>query len=171
MVIFIGGIHGSGKGTLCKKISSQTGIPHYTASELLNWNEVSPDVKNKKVIDIPDTQNRLINGLKEIKKKHQSFLLDGHFCLFNKNGIVEKIESEIFKNINPNFIVFVSSSPEEVQKRLKTRDGKIYSIALLQEMQMVEESHAKEIAFSLDIPYFHLTHEILPDLINLIIKT
>lgn len=171
MVIFIGGIHGSGKGTLCTQISHEIGLPHFTASELLKWNEVSPDVKNKTVIDIPDTQNRLINGLKEIKKKHQSFLLDGHFCLFNKNGIVEKIELEIFKNINPNFIVFVFSSPEVIQKRLKTRDGKIYSISLLQEMQMVEESYAKEIAFSLEIPYFHLTHENLPDLINLIFKT
>lgn len=34
-IIFIGGIHGVGKGTLCKRIESELGIIHLSASEVL----------------------------------------------------------------------------------------------------------------------------------------
>lgn len=105
-----------------------------------------------------------MNKIKEAGK------LDGHFWLFNKNGIIQKIKLEIFKKVNPNFIVFVSSYPEEIQKRLKSLDGKVYSISMLQEMQIYKEKHAKEIASSLKIPYFYLTPENLPEIINLMLK-
>lgn len=34
-IIFIAGIHGVGKSTLCKKLSSRYNIEHYSASELI----------------------------------------------------------------------------------------------------------------------------------------
>ena len=39
-IIFIGGIHGVGKGTICKEIASKTDIIHITASEIIKWNEI-----------------------------------------------------------------------------------------------------------------------------------
>jgi len=36
-IIFIGGIHGVGKGTLCKRIASDLNIIHLSASEVLKW--------------------------------------------------------------------------------------------------------------------------------------
>ena len=171
MVIFIGGIHGSGKGTFCKKISSQAGIPHFTASELLKWNEVSPDIRNKKVLDIPDTQNRLIFGLINILKQHPEIILDGHFCLFNKEGEVVKVDIDTFKQINPEIIVLVKSEIEEIQQRLYLRDSILYDLHELKKMQDLEVEYSKEVAIKLEIPYFQLDNNNLHELITLIIES
>lgn len=168
MVIFIGGIHGSGKGTLCQTISSEIGLPHFTASEVLKWDEVSPNMQNKKVVDITETQNRLILGLTHLKKKHQSFILDGHFCLFNKDGNVKKIALEVFQKIAPDYIVFIGAEAEEIHNRLKARDGVEYSLSTLIEMQNIEKKHAREVAQKLNIPYFHITNENLSELLTTI---
>ena len=45
-LIFVGGIHGVGKGTICTEICSQTDLIHITASEVLKWNEISDQVTN-----------------------------------------------------------------------------------------------------------------------------
>ncbi len=166
MVIFIGGIHGSGKGTLCQTISSELGVSHFTASEVLKWNEVSPNMQNKKVLDIPDTQNRLILGLTQLKEEHQSFILDGHFCLFNKDGKVEKIALEVFQKIAPDYIVFVSAEVEVILNRLISRDGIEYSLTALTEMQNVEHEHSIDIAQQLNISYFHITNENLSEFLT-----
>lgn len=168
MVIFIGGIHGSGKGTICKTISSEICAPHFTASEVLKWNEVSPNLQNKKVIDILVTQNRLILGLTLLKEKHQSFILDGHFCLFNKDGDVKKIALEVFEKIAPDYIVFVSADVEEIQNRLRARDSVEYSLSSLIEMQNIEQEHSTLVAQRLNIPYIHVPNGNLLELLTTI---
>ena len=78
-IIFIGGIHGVGKGTICKEIVSKTDLIHITASEILKWNEINSS-DNKLVQNISSTQERLIYGLKNLIENDKQYLLDGHFC-------------------------------------------------------------------------------------------
>lgn len=66
-IIFIGGIHGVGKGKICKEISLYTGLTHFTASQILKWEEISEE-GNKLVENISSTQDRLIKGLKNLIK-------------------------------------------------------------------------------------------------------
>jgi len=40
-IIFIGGIHGSGKGVICENIVENSNLIHLTASEVLKWHELS----------------------------------------------------------------------------------------------------------------------------------
>jgi len=61
-IAFIGGIHGVGKSTICRQICDEIKLEYLSASELLKWKEINEDVKNKKVISRPDTQDRLITG-------------------------------------------------------------------------------------------------------------
>ena len=58
-IIFIGGIHGVGKGTLCEKVCNELNLQHLSASEVLKWEEIS-EKENKLVNDFTLTQNRLI---------------------------------------------------------------------------------------------------------------
>lgn len=74
-IIFIGGIHGVGKGTICEDISTKTDLIHITASEILKWEEIS-DNDNKLVKNIVSTQDRLIKGLKNLIEKEKLYLLD-----------------------------------------------------------------------------------------------
>ena len=62
-IIFIGGIHGVGKGTLCERIESELGIVHLSASEVLKWKDFNVDSSDKRVADIDATQDRLLKNL------------------------------------------------------------------------------------------------------------
>ena len=62
-IIFIGGIHGVGKGTLCKRIESELGIIHLSASEVLKWKGFNVDSSDKRVADIDSTQDYLLKNL------------------------------------------------------------------------------------------------------------
>lgn len=64
-IIFIGGIHGVGKGTISKRIIENLNLEYLSASRLLSWEKYSPDLKNKKVTNFSETQTRLIHALKK----------------------------------------------------------------------------------------------------------
>lgn len=148
---FIGGIHGVGKGTICTKVCEQNNLLHITASELIKWNEISA-TDNKKVKDIEDTQDRLLRGLDNIIEADKSYLLDGHFCLFNAHGEVERVPLETFVKIAPKVIIVVIDKVKLIKQRLEKRDDKTYNYDVLENMQNIEKEYATEIASYLNVP-------------------
>ena len=154
-LVFIGGIHGVGKGTICNKVCEQTDFVHISASEILRWNEISrPD--NKKVENIQNTQDRLIAGLDRLLKKNENYLLDGHFCLFNSEGQVEKVPIETFEKIAPKLIAIVTTRIDIIKGRLEKRDNKGYDFDLLKDMQTSEKEYAQQISSKLDVPFVEI---------------
>lgn len=168
-IIFIGGIHGVGKGTLCKRLSNKLKIPHYSSSKLLKWEEISVK-ENKAVRDFNQTQNRLLTGIEKKIEKNKLTLLDGHFCLLNKKGMPEKIDEETFKLINPIAVCVVTNDAVTIHERLDFRDGNKYKIEILYEMQKLELSQAKKISKLLSIPYFEVNQGNLVELEHFINK-
>ncbi len=154
-IIFVGGIHGVGKGTICKEISLNTGLIHLTASQVLKWEEIS-NSDNKLVKNITSTQNRLIIGLKNLIKKDKKYLLDVHFCLLNSDGIPNRIDEDTFDQINPKVIAIVIDDVKKITKRLKARDGKIYDIKVLNELQQMEIEYAKYLSNKYLVPYIEI---------------
>lgn len=154
-IVFIGGIHGIGKSTLCKDICKHIEIEYLSASAILKWVEVSPNLKNKKVENIDYTQNRLLKGLGQTVQKNKYYLLDGHFCLLNSNEEVCKVPRETFLGIRPILLLVVTGSIHEVNQRLLKRDGNDYPMQTLSTMQEKEITYAKEIAETLEIPFLH----------------
>lgn len=150
-IIFAGGIHGVGKSTLCLDVASALSIKYLSASKVLKWEDLNADKKNKKVIDIPDTQSRLINGLKNLVEPGENYLLDGHFCLFNKDGEVTPVPMETFKEINPIVLILIINSISVIKDALETRDSKVYDGELLRLMQESEKRYANEVATNLNI--------------------
>ena len=162
----MGGIHGVGKGTICSKIQKQLDLKHLSASEVLKWSEICPNTTDKFVKDISDTQNRLIDGLKKLINPEMKYLLDGHFCLFDFNGIPQNVSIETFQKIAPTIISVATTDIIEVAKRLKKRDGKDYNQNLLDEMQSAELSHAIFVANELGIPFFEIKNGNIEELIK-----
>lgn len=154
-IIFIGGIHGVGKGTICKEIVSKTDLIHITASEILKWSEIS-DSDNKLVTNISSTQERLIVGLKNLIKKDEKYLLDGHLCLLNSNEISSRIDEVTFDQINPKAIAIVIDNVEKIIKRLEIRDGKNYDAKVLNQLQQMEIEYAKYLANKYSILYIEI---------------
>lgn len=164
-IIFIGGIHGVGKGTICKEIASKTDLIHITASEILKWNEISSS-DNKFVSNISSTQERLINGLKNLISNDKQYLLDGHFCLLNSNGIPSKIDEETFDFINPKIISIVIDDIEKIVDRLEKRDNKKYDVKILNELQEMEIEYAKYLSKKYSIPYIEIINNNYKSLLN-----
>lgn len=166
-IIFIGGIHGSGKGTICKQISKEFEIPHFSCSELLKWEEISSR-SNKIVDDFEVTQNRLLNGIRSNITPEKLTLLDGHFCLLNREGIPEKIEEQTFIDINPILIAIVTEDVNTIHERLENRDGNRYNLKILEKMQQIEYSQAKIVSNLMTIPLIDLKSKNLEELYNFI---
>jgi adenylate kinase len=155
-IIFIGGIHGVGKGTLCKKVADELNMVHLTASDVLKWSDFTEDPTNKRVKDIKSTQDRLLENLDRIIQPQKTYLLDGHFCLQNNEGVIEKVPDDIFIGINPIKIVLVTEEPEEIGRRLFQRDGKEYDVNLLKQMQEIEKEHALHISQLLGREFYEI---------------
>lgn len=146
--IFVGGIHGVGKGYLCLKITEIfNNIKHLSSSEVLNWDKGI----DKEVENVEYTQNRLIQNLKKIISPDEKYLLDGHFCLLKSDNSIEDIPLSTFQEINPNLIIVVVDRIKLIKERLDKRDNKNYSIDLLSNFQMREIMHAQNISEELGI--------------------
>ncbi len=151
-IIFAGGIHGVGKSTLCREIASQLNLTYLSASDLLNWKDLNTDEKNKKVTDIPDTQHRLLKGLGAVVQPGKRYILDGHFCLFNKDNDVTPVPLDTFEGIAPEALVLVTGEAQEIASSLQIRDSRFYDPVVLSQMQQQEIIHARLIAKHLLIP-------------------
>lgn len=150
-IAFIGGIHGVGKSTICQQICSELDLEYLSASELIKWAEINDDIKNKKVKDIPDIQNRLVLGLTNIVQKGKTYLLDGHYCLLNSNNEVVNVPVETFQKINPFSLNLILGDIAEIKKRLEARDNRYYDYSLLEHLQNEEFIYAKYLSKELGI--------------------
>lgn len=153
-VVFIGGVHGVGKSTICQHICRELNMEYLSASELLKWKDINEDEKNKKVEDIPFTQNRLITGLKNRLQEDKSYLLDGHYCLLNKDNEVVNISLDTFKQINPITLILILGNVKEIKKQLENRDNKPYEYELLEHLQNSELTYAKFLSEVLNLPLY-----------------
>ena len=163
---FLGGIHGVGKGTFSKRLLESVNLEYLSASQLLKWEEVSPDVKNKKVSNIPNTQERLLFALEKICKKDKMYLLDGHYCLLNEENLPSEVAIEFFRKINPKLFLVLIDDPKIIMSRLKKRDRKNYELSKIIEMQNFEVSYANEIAVKLNRPIVEIKQNNIVQIIN-----
>jgi adenylate kinase len=150
-IIFAGGVHGVGKSTLCRQVASALSISYLSASEVLKWGDINTDIKNKKVIDIPDTQKRLLDGLKASVQPDQVYILDGHFCLFNNIGEIIPVPITTFEQINPISLILVTNAVSDIKAALEKRDERTYDAAQLSALQEKEISYAQDVADHLNI--------------------
>ena len=152
--IFIGGIHGVGKTTLCKKLKKKLDICHHSASSLIKTlKNDDEDNFNKQVKNIDGNQKLLITAISKYVDRSTRYLLDGHFCLLDTNNIINKVPIVTFKDISPIGIVLLHDSIENIQNKIKGRDGKRYKSNLLLQFQDSEIMYSKEVADELKIPY------------------
>lgn len=152
-LIFLGGVHGTGKGVFCEQLCRSSHWQYLSASKLLKWSEYADDPMNKAVRSIPETQRRLLTGLERECKPGGHYLLDGHFTLLDADRRVTRIDKAIFEAIAPEAILVKTEIPVVVQERLRQRDGRTYPLALIEQMLAEETAYSEELAHDLNIPY------------------
>jgi len=153
-IIFIGGIHGVGKTTLCNQILKKIDINYYSASSLIKrLNKDSINDKNKNVANINKNQDRLITAIDGYVDRAKECLIDGHFCLFDLDQKITKVSEKVFKKINPSSIVVVYDNVKNIRHKNNDRDTIDYDEKLLDNFQSQELVYSKYIAEKLKIPY------------------
>lgn len=150
-IAFMGGIHGVGKSTICRQICDEVKLEYLSASELIKWKDINEDTQNKKVWDISLTQDRLIVGLENRIQKNKSYLLDGHYCLFDRENKIANVPLDTFKLINPFSLNIVIGDIIEIKQRLEKRDNRQYDQELLAQMQESELDYARYLSKALGI--------------------
>ncbi|WP_172587819.1 ATP-binding protein [Shewanella xiamenensis] len=148
-IIFFSGIHGVGKGTLCRTLEDKLGYPIYSCSDLIKQNSEYVEI-GKAVSSAEKNQLALLAGLKNIQEN--IILLDGHFCLVGKENQIIELGYETFDAINPDKIVNLSCDEKIVHQRLIARDGKALCVEVLKSLQSAEFRRATFFANTRNIP-------------------
>lgn len=150
-IYFIAGIHGVGKGTLCKILSSRLHLYFYSCSNIIKANSNYVE-KGKGVKDAKGNQSSLLIGISKLES--DKVALDGHFCLLNSVGDIVELDYDVFDCINPKKVITVTCDANEVRNRLINRDGVSPDAALLNEFQQRELKRSIEFSSSRNLPHF-----------------
>ena len=141
-IIFVAGIHGVGKTTLCNELSSQFGIEHFSASSLIAKEKEEKYLHDKRVENVGENQDHLLVAINKSFDSADWYLLDGHFCLLNRNNKITRIPYSTYEGISPMAVLVLFDEPFEIYSRLSSRDNAKYEIALLKSLQ--EEEIARQ---------------------------
>lgn len=152
-IIFIGGVHGIGKTPLCKSVCTKFNVIHHSASKLITKYSHIKFPSNKRVENIKRNQDALICAINKYLDTNKNYLLDGHFCLLDQDGVVTKIPLSTFTVISPMAIILLHDDPSNICFRLQDRDGEIYDMDLLSSFQKQELHYSRLVATKLNIPY------------------
>ena len=152
-IIFIGGIHGVGKSTLCKKITNLMGIQSYSASSLIKSVSDLNFPSDKKIKGINKNQDLLIDAVDKYIDPNRYCLLDGHFCLLNQNGKITDIPIATFTDLSPAAILVLTNDPKIIYSQIKDRDGNEMNIENITTFQDRELEHSKLVSQTLNIPW------------------
>lgn len=156
-VIFIAGVHGVGKTTLCSGIADGQGFIHKSASQLIREAKASAIARNSKAVaDIPGNQQLLIDAVSRIIQSGQTLLLDGHLALLNSARKAEALPTKVFADLGIDGIVMIHDKPSNIVVRLKQRDGDGVGFDEIKALQALENSRAKIVTGELGLPLFRV---------------
>lgn len=154
--VFVGGVHGVGKTTFLNGTLKQLGFASFSASDLIKRQEL-PTRNDKTVDDVAKNQVGLAIESSKESEKHRLYAIDGHFTLLSNEKTVLKIPVEVFSALHLDCLILLSSSCEEIQARLNSRDGTTWSKSLIRAFVRKEELQAKTVSAKLGIPLLKLS--------------
>lgn len=153
-IIFLAGIYGVGKSTICNQIFDKLKIRFYSASKLISEENMECYGENKLVKNSDRNQDILINQVRKIKES--VFILDGHFCIQDKNDEIIILNDYIYKLLNISEIILIYADSKLVYKNLLKRDNKEYSLAFIEKLMMYEERQAEIVSKKYNIPLWKI---------------
>lgn len=153
-VIFVSGVYGVGKSTLCNKLSKKCNINYYSAGDVISDVNGEKYGSNKIVKDKELNQNILVERISEKLEREKIIILAGHFCILGNDGKVEQLPLDTYSKLQLSAIILLESEPDIIIQNLRKRDDKNYSIRQIEEFLHNERDCAKYIAESLSIPLF-----------------
>lgn len=151
-VIFVSGVHGVGKSSMCEPYSKKHGLIYKSASQLIR--EAKSDAisfADKTVKDIDGNQQLLIRSVSKITNSGINLLLDGHFAILNQEKQPTAIETSVFLALGINSIITIHDSASDIADRINSRDSNKHIGSDIEKLQTLELTRAKQVAGELKI--------------------
>lgn len=115
----------------------------------------------KMVSSVKDNQDILITAIKEEKSNDdRDLILDGHLCIYNKQGEIERIPEYFFVETNIKNVFILQDDPKIISERLRKRDKKEIQIEDIQKIQNEELAYARELKEKLGTNFVVITHKV-----------
>lgn len=156
-VVFIAGMYGVGKSTLCNMLSNSLNIPAFSSGDLISEKNGEKYGANKTVKDKEYNQRLLVSAVEEKLIESPEMILAGHFCIFSSVNEVEILPEFVYKELHLSRIILLEADAAVIIDNLQNRDNKNYSLKDIKELLDAENLQAKKIATELNIPL--ITHK------------
>ena len=150
--IFIAGVYGTGKSTMCSALSKELHIPAFSAGDLISSINGEQYGANKTVSDKNNNQVLLSERVHQLSKEYGNIILAGHFCIFNTNNEVDILPESVYPTLNISQIILLESDVQKIVSNLRNRDGRIYSEKSVSILVKKEHEQSKRIAKRLNCP-------------------
>ena len=152
--VFIAGIYGTGKSTLCSALSEKLHIPGFSASDLISDINGEQFDANKAVTDKYINQIILARRVQELNRVNKCIILAGHFCIFNSHDCVDVLPESVYHKLNISCIVLLEAELQTVITNLRHRDGREYSEESLSVLAYKEREQGERVSRQLKCPLF-----------------
>ena len=94
-------------------------------------------------------------------QKDKTFILAGHFCIFDKSFNVERLPESVFSLMSISKVVLLESDVTKVCENLRYRDSRCYPLDALKSLKRCEKMQCEKITEQLGLPLY--THQMLFD--------
>ena len=152
-MIFLGGVHGVGKSSMCSELAQRFGLNVFGASAIIRAERQAPSTDSRTAVhDVRGNQELLIQGVRRrVAETVGQFVLDGHLALRTHDGAIECIDLKVFEALAVDYIICIRDDPQAIAKRLLVRDGVIHKVDDISALQFGELDHAGYVARKLQI--------------------
>ena len=152
--VFVSGVYGVWKSTLCDGLSKKCRINYYSAGDVISSVNGEKYGSNKTVKDKELHQHILVEKITEKLESERIILLAGHFCILGNDGEVEQLSLHTYSKLQLSSIILLESDPDIIIQNLSRRDGKKYSVKQIETFLCKERNCAMHTAEALSIPLF-----------------
>lgn len=152
-MIFLGGVHGVGKTSMCDGISEKFGLKVISASTIIRAEREHPSSDSRTAVsNVGGNQGLLIRGVqRHVADAPGNYLMDGHFALRTLAGKIEEIDANVFHSMGVNGLVCLVDDPDAIARRLAARDGQRHEVDAIAQLQAAELGAAESVARTLGL--------------------
>lgn len=150
--IFIAGVYGTGKSTICAKVADRLQLPAFSAGDLISQLNGEQYGRNKTVADRESNQLLLERRVRELHQKNKRIILAGHFCIFDAKNDVQLLPESVYDALAISRIILLEADSLMIARHLKIRDNKDYPPATIAKLAEMEQMQSRKISLHLRCP-------------------
>jgi adenylate kinase len=169
MMIFVAGVYGVGKTTICNFLASSLDYVAASASALIKQRrgDATWD-RAKRARDIPTNQHHLIQAVHILQSTNKKNILDGHFALLDSAENILMVDMGVFFALNIDVVLLIEDQPAKILERLNLRDSANWALSALENLAIAERENALRFHRASGIPIATFQSDELQEIVKYI---